>query len=70
MKTFEVIHLLLMAALLFGVPVAAITRATGEDFSFVQALKQAAITAAVVLLLMVLNFTVRGLFSRLSQRKK
>jgi hypothetical protein len=70
MKAFEVIHLLLMAALLFGVPVAAATRAPGEAFSLAQALKQAGMTAGIVLLLMALNFTIARVLSRSGQRKR
>jgi hypothetical protein len=70
MKLFEVIHLVLMLALLVGVPVAAATRSPGEPFSLVHALKQAGVTAGVVLLLLLANFTVARALSRSGQRKK
>lgn len=63
MKIFETIHLLLLAALVIGVPIAATTRLSGQDLMFSQAVKQAGVTVAVLGLLLVLNFFVARLFS-------
>jgi len=64
MKISEVIHLLLIAGLVFGVPVAATTRPLGQEFSWDLALKQAGVVALVLLLLLALNFVVARLASR------
>ena len=69
MKIFEVIHLLLIAGLVFGVPVAATTRPPGQEFSWMLSLKQAGIVTLVFVVLLALNFVVARLVSRrVSQR--
>jgi len=69
-KLFEVTHLVLMFALVIGVPVAVATRLPGEPFSLVEALKQAGGTAGVVLLLLLTNLIIGRALTRSGQRKK
>ena len=70
MKAFETVHLLLIAALLFGVPVAATSRPPGTPFSLQRALTQAAVTAGIVLALGALNFLAARWFARRQSERK
>jgi hypothetical protein len=63
MKIFEVMYLLLIAGLVFGVPVAG--SVGGPD-----GLQYAGIVALIVIVLLVLNFVIERLVSRrVAQRK-
>jgi hypothetical protein len=53
----------LIAAFLFGVPIAGTTRPPGEEFSILQAFKQAGIVTAIVLVVFMLNVAVARAFS-------
>ena len=64
MKVFETIHLILLAAFLFGVPVAATARVSGQAFSWLQGLKQAGIATGCILVLLILNMLVARAISR------
>ena len=48
MRIFEIIYLLLIAGLLFGVPAAATIRPPGQDFSWLLALKQAGLVTLMM----------------------
>lgn len=64
MKVFEIIYLLLIAGFVFGVPVAATARPSGQEFSWILALKQAGIVTLVLTVLFVLNLVVARFVSR------
>ena len=64
MRTFEIIHLLLIAGLVFGVPVAATARPAGQEFSWSLALQQAGVVALIFVVLLALNFVIARLVSR------
>ena len=69
MKIFETIYLLLIAGLVFGVPVAATARPDGQEFSWSLALKQAGVVTLILVVLFTLNFVVARFVSRrVSQR--
>jgi hypothetical protein len=70
MKIFEVIHLLLIAGLLFGVPVAATTRPPGQAFSWNVSLKQAGVVTLVFVALLALNFVLARVASRRTSQRK
>ena len=70
MKAFEFIHAILMLALVIGVPVAAATRGSHEEFSISRALGQAGVAAGVIVVLLVLNLLLKELFSRFAGDKK
>lgn len=69
MKIFEVVNYLLMAGLLFGIPVAASTRPSGQEFSWIQSLKQAGIVTLILGALLALNFVVARVAARLVSRR-
>ena len=70
MKVLEIIHYLLMAGLLFGVPIAASRPPPGQDFSWAQSLKQAGITTLILGALLVLNVMVARVVARRVSRKE
>ena len=70
MKVFEIVNYVLMAGLLFGVPVAASTRPPGQEFSWMQSLKQAGIATLIFAALLVLNFVVARVVARRASRKE
>jgi len=64
MKVFEVIHLVLIAGLVCGVPVAATTHPADQEFSWILALKQGGVATLILVTLLVLNFVVARLVAR------
>jgi hypothetical protein len=66
-RVFQHINSILMLAFVIGIPVAATTRAGIEEFAIGRALGQAGIAAAIISLLLVLNYAVAGLFARLTR---
>ena len=70
MKVFQFIHAMLMLALVIGLPIAAVTRGPNEDFSISRAVGHAGIAAAVIIVLLVLNFALARLCARISADKR
>jgi hypothetical protein len=64
MRIFETIHLLLMAGLVFGVPIAGTSRPAGQEFSWNVALQQSGVAALILILLIGLNLVVARVVSR------
>jgi hypothetical protein len=69
MRVFETIHLLLIAGLVFGVPVAGATRPIGQEFSWSSALAQAGVVALILVVLLSLNFVAARLALRRASRR-
>ena len=70
MKVFRFIHVILMLALAIGLPIAAVTRGPNDDFSISRAFGHAGIAAAVIIILLVLNFALARLCARISANKR
>jgi hypothetical protein len=69
MRIFEVIQLVLIFGLVFGVPIAATTH-PGQEFSWILALKQGGIVTLILVALLALNFVIWCVVSRrVSQRE-
>lgn len=66
-RVFQHINAILMLAFVIGIPVAATTRVGGEEFAIGRALGQAGLAAAIISLLLVLNYAVARLFARLTR---
>jgi hypothetical protein len=69
MRIFEIIHVILVFALFIAVPIAGSSRPRGQPFSLSTALKQSAIAAAVMLVLLVCNCVLARLASRGVRRR-
>ena len=63
-RIFETIHLLLMAGLVFGVPIAGTSCPAGQEFSWNVALQQSGVAALILILLIALNLVVARWASR------
>lgn len=70
MKIFETIYLVLLAALVIGVPIAATSRPAGESFSWLRALEQGGIVAGIVAVLFVCNLIAGRIYWRSTQHQK
>jgi hypothetical protein len=66
-KLFETVHLLLIAALVFGAPIVGVLRPRGEPFSLVTALKNVGSLMGVVVFLGLLNFAGARMYYRLNR---
>ena len=70
MKVFETIYLVLLVALVIGVPMAAASRPDGDSFSWLRALEQGGIVAGIVAVLFVCNLIAGRIYWRSKQNQR